>query len=901
MNPLLTSLEGMAEMFMAGQPGPHTQASIREILDQIQAMPAFAGKFSGSVVEALAKKIETNHGVHMGLGAVLAADFVPWLTDAKINGDVGTYYWERYRKLLMQKGMPKEVISGTDHITDKVLERLGNPREAAFSRRGMVVGHVQSGKTANYTGLICKAADAGYRLIVVIAGIHNNLRNQTQARIDEGFIGRDTGRLMHVNKAQKQKIIGVGKFDSSQFPVSLTNTLKDFNKETATTNTSQIGQYNVPVVLVIKKNSSTLKNLLDWLKEHSAHQGTQMVSQPMLLVDDEADNASINTAYGRDEVTRINGQLRELLALFQRSCYVGYTATPFANIFIDPDTNDETLAQDLFPRHFIIGLDAPTNYFGAQKIFIDKRDLHVRQIEDSEDLLPLKHKIDHDLTALPPSLIWAIRCFIVARAIRNLRGQAGAHASMLVNVSRFTEMQGRIRSMIGDVLEKIRNAVMVDAGKGKAALKNVEIAALAEVCAAEYPEADWAEVQAKLYEVMVATHVIEVNASKRSQALDYDTQGEHGQTVIAVGGFSLSRGLTLEGLTVSYFLRNSMMYDTLMQMGRWFGYRPGYEDLCRVWIPEQGASWYAYIHGAMEDLQEQLKRMELAKATPEQFGLAVRSHPEALMVTARNKMGSSKPIPMQVGLAESLVETTQIARSPGLLSANRAAGEALLAAISEQLAAHPRGHFAQGIDVTLVRDFLRSFRTDQGPTPINPLTDPKLILAYIDERIPSELGTWDIFVASSGKAGKEPRPLGDLMLAPYELSVDDELAAKGIFAFSGSSRRIGSAEDEAVGLTPEEAAEAREAWRLERPDKTLPSTVNPRIYRRVPGRRPLLILRLVQPKLKGELLDPVLVWGLSFPSSAIAGGTVDYIVTTQRMRELFGEPELEEEAKGDAE
>ena len=133
------------------------------------------------------------------------------------------------------------------------------------------------------TGLICKAADAGYRLIVVIAGIHNNLRNQTQARIDEGFIGRDTGRLGHANKAQRQKIIGVGNFDQREFPVSLTNTIRDFNKATATTNTSQIGQYNVPVVLVIKKNSSTLKNLPEWLREHSVHQGTQMVGQPERL------------------------------------------------------------------------------------------------------------------------------------------------------------------------------------------------------------------------------------------------------------------------------------------------------------------------------------------------------------------------------------------------------------------------------------------------------------------------------------------------------------------------------------------------------------------------------------------------------------------------------------------
>lgn len=196
----------------------------------------------------------------------------------------------------------------------------------------------------------------------------------------------------------------MGTFHQRGFPVSLTNTLRDFNNAMATTNTGQIGQYNVPVVLMIKENSSTVKNLLEWLKEHSVHQGTQMVSQPMLLIYDEADNASINTACRRDEVTRINSQIRELLTLFHHRCYVGYTATPFANIFIDPVTDDEALKQDLFPQDFIIGLDAPSNYFGAQKVFLGARDRHVRLIDDNEDVLPMKQKIDHPVDVLPDGL-----------------------------------------------------------------------------------------------------------------------------------------------------------------------------------------------------------------------------------------------------------------------------------------------------------------------------------------------------------------------------------------------------------------------------------------------------------------------------------------------------------------
>ena len=911
MTSLLSSLEGMAAMFMASQSGPHTAASIREIISQLRETPMFAGKVSSDEAEDLARLIEEKYGISMGLGAIVdAEDFKPWLHDAKINGEVREFYWGRYRQLLAQKGLPKSVIDATDEVTEKILDRLGDPHNpASWSRFGMVVGHVQSGKTANYTGLVCKAADAGYRLVVVIAGIHNNLRNQTQGRIDEGFIGRDTGRLAHANKAQRQKIIGVGRFDQREFPVSLTNTLKDFNKATATSNTSQIGQYNVPVILVIKKNPSTLKNLIEWLSEHSVPEGTQMIEQPMLLIDDEADNASINIKYGKDEVARINGQIRSLLNIFRRSCYVGYTATPFANIFIDPDTDDDVFEQDLFPRHFIIGLDAPSNYFGAQLVFLDERERHVREIIDNEDLLPIDHKIDHPVDYLPESLRKAVRAFFVARAIRNNRGQAGQHASMLVNASRFTDVQGRIKRQIADLVDSIRNAVAVDAGKGIAALKNPEIAALRSVWEAEFQNAEgasWPEVQAHLHEVLVATKVVEVNSSKRSVALDYDQSGEYGVTVIAVGGFSLSRGLTLEGLTVSYFLRNSLMYDTLMQMGRWFGYRSGYEDLCRIWMPPDGVGWYAHISEAMDDLQAQLKRMELAKATPEQFGLAVRGHPQSLIVTARNKMGTGKEFPVRVGLAAQLVETTRIRSDEGQLARNLAAGIRLVDALVEAKVVvedRSRGKLFRGVPVAPVREFLRAYRAD----PSDILTDPKLMDDYISAREQAELANWDVLFASARK-DDAPVPMAPgVSLVPFERALGLDYLRQGVMAISGASRRLGSPGDEREGLTEAQIESAIDAFRRARrlEGKDLPKTLPDRIFREV-RERPLLILRLVTPKIdsafKGTLpAGPILAWGLSFPESEIAGGTVEYVVNTIRMRELFGPEDDEEEAAGDLE
>lgn len=908
---LLSSLEGMVAVHIAATNEPPTAESIRDIITRLRAPSGlFSGQIGEEEAEELARKIEEKNGISMGLGAIVDAhEFRPWLHDAKINREIGDFYWGRYRQLLSQQGLPKNVIDATDKVTDKILDRLGNPRDASrWSRRGMIVGHVQSGKTANYIGLICKAADAGYRLIVVIAGIHNNLRNQTQARIDQGFIGRDTGRLAHASKSQRKKIIGVGRFDAREFPVSLTNTMRDFNKATATTNTSQIGQYNVPVVLVIKKNYSTLKNLLEWLTEHSVQQGTQMVSQPMLLIDDEADNASINTAYGRDEVTRINSQIRELLSLFQRSCYVGYTATPFANIFIDPETDDEVLRQDLFPRHFIIGLDAPSNYFGAQKVLVDQTDQFVRLIDDNEDVLPMGHKIDHPVSALPDSLVRAVRTFAIARAIRNLRGQSAAHASMLVNASRFTGVQGRLRERINDLVSQMRDAATIDGAKETdAALRNSEIAALHVVWQDEYADLAeapaWPDIQCELYGVLAAAQVVEVNSSKRTGKLDYDQGGEHGVTVIAVGGYSLSRGLTLEGLTVSYFLRNSKMYDTLMQMGRWFGYRPGYEDLCRIWMPAESVGWYAHIHDATDDLQAQLKEMELAGATPEDFGLAVRSHPEALIVTARNKMGAGRQIPVRVNLSGKLVETTRIRNHPEQIGRNRIAGEQLVRQVRELAppSEHPRrgdGTLFRHVPVASILDFLLAFRADTA----NPLTDSRLMRDYIEKRAETELREWDVLFASAQKGDVTAEKLTNLAIKPFDRSVGGAELEQGAIAISGASRRVGSPGDEQEGLTEDQIETAINAWRkrLREDGKREPKTIPPRVFCEIKGRRPLLILRYVRPKisedeLQARLPDYLLAWSICFPPSAIAGGAVDYVINSIRAREMFGDPEIDDE------
>ena len=267
----------------------------------------------------------------------------------------------------------------------------------------------------------------------------------------------------------------------------------------------------------------------------------------------------------------------------------------------------------------------------------------IQEIDDHRDVLPMSHKIDHRVTRLPNSLREAVRTFLLAKAIRMVRGQRKVHNSMLVNVSRFTSIQRQIRNEIHAFVDGVAASIRVNGARPEhEAVRDPKIRALRRTFEEQYADSAsvrWDQVQRHLAEAVGATRVAEIN-SKSSDSLMYSEYPDSGWTVIAVGGFSLSRGLTLEGLSVSYMLRRSMMYDTLFQMGRWFGYRDDYDDLCRVWMPDEARGWYEHIAESIEELRKELVQMEIARATPQEFGLKVRSHPDSLMVTARNKMGT---------------------------------------------------------------------------------------------------------------------------------------------------------------------------------------------------------------------------------------------------------------------
>ncbi|TRN46183.1 hypothetical protein DT385_28950 [Pseudomonas syringae] len=270
------------------------------------------------------------------------------------------------------------------------------------------MGDVQSGKTSNYTGLICKAADAGYKLVILLTGTLESLRRQTQERLDSGFVGLDSSGVVN-NRKRHRKEIGVGLIDAARSAGVFTSTVGDFKAATVNQLGFKLKDYKEPVLLVVKKNKRILENLADWLVTFNAS-GSGNIDLPLLLIDDEADNASINT--NPKKATAINSGIRGLLKVFPRSSYVGFTATPFANVFINPDTTTEMEGDDLFPRDFIYALDAPSNYVGAHRIFGDNADLKcVEPIWDAEEYFPKGMSSDSVIDAVPDSMLEAVSCF----------------------------------------------------------------------------------------------------------------------------------------------------------------------------------------------------------------------------------------------------------------------------------------------------------------------------------------------------------------------------------------------------------------------------------------------------------------------------------------------------------
>ena len=310
-------------------------------------------------INKFVKHLETLYCTTQDDGYTLRNKFVEWFPQEKKNIDF--HYWGRLRTYWLKKNiLPKEVVNSVDRVTDEIMGLLGNPqdKESWNKRRGLVMGHVQMGKTTNYSALVSKAADSGYRIIIILAGLTNSLRYQTQVRLDKAFVGKssvsDSANIKIYDVVNVMRL-GDAKY-KPRYPFCGTTQLSDFNSATSGAIGANQATFAEPILFVTKKNPTVLQKITDWLS--GLNDGAKL-DGPMLVIDDEADNASINTNSDTAEITSINEKIRLLLETCKQTTYVGYTATPFANIFINPDSIDAVRKEDLFPRDFIKSLDPP--------------------------------------------------------------------------------------------------------------------------------------------------------------------------------------------------------------------------------------------------------------------------------------------------------------------------------------------------------------------------------------------------------------------------------------------------------------------------------------------------------------------------------------------------------------
>ncbi|KZD25693.1 hypothetical protein A4A58_04670 [Tardiphaga robiniae] len=827
-------------------------------------------------------------------------------------------FYKRYEDFLLHnQGWANAAVTAIDASTDTIMEQLENPsREGTWDRRGLVVGHVQSGKTANYAALANKAADAGYKLIVVLAGMHNALRQQTQRRLDRDFLGYDT---TPPGRGEGYRPIGVNEFDRGVYAEHLTTQAANGDFNQAFADNLGMGVQQRPVLMVVKKNAKILANLNNWVSEKLTPKG-DTETRPLLVIDDEADQASVDTGqqgFDDEEVpesdyepTRINGQIRRLLFSFSRRAYVAYTATPFANILIHDKAASDGFGADLFPRNFIVNLPTPSNYVGPSLVFgLDSEDAGAEPLDiirhvdqDKEGWITASHKRTfnpkyQNADDIPPSLKDAILSFVLVCAARSVRGQSGVHNSMLIHVSRFKDVQSKVYSQVDQWFTDLKRSLRYKTGSRP----------LVEACQKlwisdfepttqklnslgifkDTPPISWEDLKDELTAAVDRIRIQVVN-SEMPAAIDYEGNSGQGLNIIAIGGDKLSRGLTLEGLSVSYFLRASKMYDSLMQMGRWFGYRPGYADLCRVYLTPDLALWFRHVATAADELRESLNSMAMIGATPENYGLRIQAH-DIMLVTAQNKMrhGETFQISFQ---GETKIQTVLFDDGPNNLRNATAItlflgnlGEPAPLNVAERvdaaLTSTSSRRIWSGVRGSDVADLLSEMVFPEESRQVNGLRLAK----YIREQIKvGELTDWTICLPAG--AG-EPLTVRGMEFTTVNRAPIPRGTDTGRYVVKTSL----SPSDETVDLSDEEFESALASTNRKRAANggtkaKIPDGQEIRRTRGIDPKRALLILYPLSPSAAHLKLDvPIFAVVASFPESQ-SGQTVRYIFSTTEQR-----------------
>lgn len=667
------------------------------------------------------------------------------------------YYWPTLRSFLLSQNWLPQSVKAMDDTTDRILRRLPSPSENQFDVRGLVLGYIQSGKTANFTATIAKAADCGYRLVIVLSGIDKGLRMQTQVRLNRELMGYGSfsGDLNHV------PIPPAGRQWHS---FTTTDVDGDFNPGTANQASLQGPE---PVIMVVKKNGAVLRRLIQWLNGTS---NEILRDIPTLIVDDEADLASVDTrgSYQTEEEplppdyeppSVINGLIRELLTRFQKSVYIAYTATPFANILIPHDTYDQRLENDLYPEDFIVDLPKPPGYFGAEELFgIESPDGE----ESTSGIDVMRPVTDTDLELLengdpPKSLEDAIIGFILSGAVRMQRGEGTKPTTMLIHTSHRIESHMNLSDIVDDKFSEFKNDWRyTDPPSILPRLRDMweeDFKPLIQNISPQY-DTTFDELKKHIGRFMESVQIRTLN-SFTGAVLDYSR--EPNLKAICIGGNRLSRGLTLEGLVSSYFVRSSPNYDTLMQMARWFGFREGYVDITRIWTTEKLADQFAHLAFVEHQLREDIRVYEDMQLTPRQVGMRIWQHP-SMQVTSYLKRRYATNVSISQSYSGALVQTFKFPFDrPDELAdqqnENLRAIEVLVSELGEPVEWDDNGPIWQNVQVGVVLKFISAFR--QSDFPERSGCSLQLVLSYINHQIEvNELTSWTVSVRGRGSPGK---------------------------------------------------------------------------------------------------------------------------------------------------
>jgi hypothetical protein len=647
------------------------------------------------------------------------------------------------------KKWDEDAVKSIDKSSSEVVSLLANPAAAEFRHRGLVVGYVQSGKTANMTAVIAKAVDAGYNLIVLLAGVTNKLRAQTQSRIESDVVNRHRHLWQLYTKGDEDGDFIIPANRHFTLPVPGRAQLVVMKKVV-----SRLEAFRRTII--DDKGRSTSTSVLAQLK--------------VLIIDDECDQASVNAANNDEDMTRINEEIRKIIRALPAVSYVGYTATPFANVFIDPYPRNKGELDDLYPEDFITALPRSKNYFGAREVFgFDPKDADNESAAEAgrdmirtipvEKLKVLRPARATDKTFKPQmteELEQALLWFLISCAIRRARGQTGDHMSMLIHTSPLIAQHDGMDEVISGWLDTHR----ADLGNGTGTISAKLIKTFKDETTAVPLEGDTTSLTVgglmpHLQQALISLEIAIENGVS-DKRLDF-TKGP--KTYVVIGGTVLARGLTIEGLSVSFFLRPSVQYDTLLQMGRWFGYRGGYEDLPRLWTTDELISSFRALARIEEEIRDDIGMYREDKSTPAEFAVKVRAIP-GMAITSASKMRHA--FRTSISFEGRHVQTIRFDhQSERVVSTNWAAAEQLVDDIgADNINDLGNRKLAQSVQLGVIRKFLKTYEICDQHMDLK----RAMLLAYID-KMEQQLPEWNVGFITPG-SNLSRKTLGTLGKVP---------------------------------------------------------------------------------------------------------------------------------------